>query len=1152
MHSTQQLLWYRAVHLTIARSVRKKIKQIEKKEEADRDELELDHLRWRLAYNLYSGGSYKSAMEMFTKLTADPDENDPLFKKRKLHKDSKVHHMAGRCATELFFSSNDHTHLEAAHEHYQKAVETMEVNLFTMFTLPSLLLEFGRVMEHYGAFEAANEIYARILSGFPNFRGYFDALYRTAIVGRYLATLIEEPTAKEDMLKKSIDIFQFLLEALPSNISDVQILMLYGRTLELSSSPQVKFRAHAIYRTLFELCQKQFIAGATKSTEPADWLNNADTWLRLADEFADARESLIAKDGYDKFLELKTKFTPYGKHVTSELSVETCVKLAKSAAQYQNFTEAVRFAEMGLKVHRYDTNVRSLLSNWSKPHVKQFEKEERARRKILSVWKNRCWTTGFRIKLKQLTIARLEEQYRKNRWDFEAREGLAYYAKDRYRHKFVFEECCAVRVQRFFRHRKKLWIWTQAQRQHYYTKASEVMRRYQRFPYNTEVRRELLEIAAHRLAPLKHPIQTAKEHIVTEHLAVVGIERCMACYKIRKEVTRLVIATRERQALRRFMAARTIQCCVRMFISIRRLSLKYEDKRKVYAAATCIQQFIRHRIHSLYHLVGKVVDRNASRMQRAFNVLRRRLPQAVKNYFLRKEAQVIVAELKAQREERIRLAAEELERRNKASKTIQRFWVNVTNAFWSKVSTEVIKQRKLARFSFAGTERLTQLHTQQQQFLQQEQQQKYYNSKRKKGKPVAKSSTAMNPVCYHVPGINQQSEQFLSLAKQEVIVCSGEFSAADCMMLSRVLRHLACSVRVLVLEEIVTSADTSASFEFDVIAALIKCRSVRAVHVYGGEWTAGFLSALVQLVQVDNPRVVSISIEKIHMPGMFCDALAYNAGRLLCDYFNYTAPGLQELTLHGCALRDSQVELIGKGLAVNSSIRSVCLSLNLLNDSGFIEVFGAVCRNPKSKVEKIDCNWNLIQCHTEMRNMLRQYKAHSLSIFMELHLLYNRIFDCYHPVQDLNRHGEAEVLRIFYSKEDLEAARTMTVRHQKQDAGHDDEQSVGSQNGGYLSKYRHNNGRAAGPGHRDPNANPLADPALKSNFTAKLRKLQGTQSVPVSEMLSALNDRKRRANKGFVPVGAPDSSDTAGRDFYSTTSSNRSMPKLRFSQSAHY
>ena len=84
-------------------------------------------------------------------------------------------------------------------------------------------------------------------------------------------------------------------------------MLLYGRTLELSSNPQIKFRAHSIYRSLFELCQSNIIAGATKGKEASEWLEDPASWFSLAEEIEAAGEPLIAKDAYQKFMELKEK-----------------------------------------------------------------------------------------------------------------------------------------------------------------------------------------------------------------------------------------------------------------------------------------------------------------------------------------------------------------------------------------------------------------------------------------------------------------------------------------------------------------------------------------------------------------------------------------------------------------------------------------------------------------------------------------------------------------------------------------------------------------------------------------------------------------------------------------------------------------------------
>jgi tetratricopeptide (TPR) repeat protein len=216
-HSEGQLRWYKAVYLTIVEDIQVKLQTAKPKSSV------YQHLRWRLGFNLYNATKYMEAMPILEEtariddITFSDDANIT----------SHVHQTAGRCAVQLFKESQQHSYLEYAYVHYQNAVQTMVMNLYTMFKLPLLLLEFGRVLEDYGAFEAANDVYARILSGFPNFRGYFDALYRSAIVGRHLASILVDPASKEEALNKCLDILQFLLEALPATISDVRARSLF-------------------------------------------------------------------------------------------------------------------------------------------------------------------------------------------------------------------------------------------------------------------------------------------------------------------------------------------------------------------------------------------------------------------------------------------------------------------------------------------------------------------------------------------------------------------------------------------------------------------------------------------------------------------------------------------------------------------------------------------------------------------------------------------------------------------------------------------------------------------------------------------------------------------------------------------------------------
>lgn len=212
VYTPSQLLWFKAVHLTIVGITEEKIRK------CNEGTVVHQHLRWRLACNLYNATKYAEALPILEEIARIED----ILFSDDANITSVVHQTVGRCAVQLFRESSQHSYLELAYHYYQTAVQAMVMNLYTMFKLPQLLLEFGRVLEDYGAFEAANDVYGRILSGFPNFRGYFDALYRSAIVGRHLASLHTESTSKEEALNKCLDVLQFLLEALPANITDVR------------------------------------------------------------------------------------------------------------------------------------------------------------------------------------------------------------------------------------------------------------------------------------------------------------------------------------------------------------------------------------------------------------------------------------------------------------------------------------------------------------------------------------------------------------------------------------------------------------------------------------------------------------------------------------------------------------------------------------------------------------------------------------------------------------------------------------------------------------------------------------------------------------------------------------------------------------------
>jgi hypothetical protein len=186
-----------------------------------------DRIKWRLGLNLYKCCEHYDAYALleyiasggFTGVKEREEGRESPIDVR-----SDVHLYTARCCNELYLLTKNHYHLEAGYRHYKNCIETMGADLSTMFKLPKVLYEFAGLLESYGAFESALQLYSRLLTNFPTFRGYFDTMYRTAIVGKVLAERVSDQKGKDEMLNKCIDIYQFLLEAVPPSINEVGIV----------------------------------------------------------------------------------------------------------------------------------------------------------------------------------------------------------------------------------------------------------------------------------------------------------------------------------------------------------------------------------------------------------------------------------------------------------------------------------------------------------------------------------------------------------------------------------------------------------------------------------------------------------------------------------------------------------------------------------------------------------------------------------------------------------------------------------------------------------------------------------------------------------------------------------------------------------------
>ena len=256
------------------------------------------------------------------------------------------------------------------------------------------------------------------------------------------------------------------------------------------------------------------------------------------------------------------------------------------------------------------------------------------------------------------------------------------------------------------------------------------------------------------------------------------------------------------------------------------------------------------------------------------------------------------------------------------------------------------------------------------------------------------------PGCfYKCPGVRQSGELFQRALNQHTIYCNRYFSPDDCVMLGAVLRHPMCRTRRLVFHAV---KGTSPNFEFDMIPSFRQCRSLRTVCIFGGEWSVGFLSAIYREVQTQNPMIQSIYMEGVSGVKKNEGVEILNSvSNLLLDFFNYSVPGIHTLSLHGLGLLSEDVRLLAKGLRVNTSLQSLVLSLNMIEEDGFVEVFTAIASNKRNAVVTVDLSWNLISMGDEVIHMFDSFSGPNLpGRCLNINLSHNRINNVYTPLRE--------------------------------------------------------------------------------------------------------------------------------------------------------
>eukprot|EP00602_Paraphysomonas_sp_CaronLab_P013879 CAMPEP_0185043286 /NCGR_PEP_ID=MMETSP1103-20130426/42818_1 /TAXON_ID=36769 /ORGANISM="Paraphysomonas bandaiensis, Strain Caron Lab Isolate" /LENGTH=888 /DNA_ID=CAMNT_0027583441 /DNA_START=499 /DNA_END=3162 /DNA_ORIENTATION=- len=845
-----------------------------------------------------------------------------------------------------------------------------------MFRLPQVLQEFGKVMEHYGAFQAAMETYSKILNNFPNYRGYFHVMFRTTIVGKYIAEY-SDARRSEEFINQCIDTLQFLLEALPVGIDDIHAILLYTRSLQASSNPANRFRAVGVYQSLYDACAKRKppLAGTDQVPAFKDWIEEPRTWKLLGDYAHSMEEELIARDCYKEYVDKVNVFRK--KKDIEEMNIPVLMKIAKNCASIQNYEDAARYASFALKQNHFDKEVRAAISQWSPEHAKRIQQETHAVFVIEMSWRHRWVAPGYRKRYYEIVVGELEEKIAKNWMDMSVRKELAYYSRDKWRPKFVFEGDCAKKIQRQFRHVRIIWLWQAPQRAKHSMLCTEAYRQFMKTPYVRSIRDNVYRLGKHKYVSRRHAITKILPLLALQDTAHAKMWRCFKAYKLRRDVAQHAIDRRKKRLLMLHTAATVIQCIARSRPARRaRRQLEMQREKEIEAAVT-VQRYIRARNMTFQHNVTRIVAlQRRKREQYAlflhFALLfrwKQRLRWKLNVARMEVSARVIQRSYKRWRRE---IAWHK--HRDQMATRIQRTYRNYQTSSLTGLTRLLLKNRKSVLFSEASDSLLESLVAEDN------------------------GSTTGAGCFYKPPGVRQNTAQFQRALNQHTIYCTRHFSPEDCVMLGAVLRHTMCRTRRLIFHCV---KGRSPNYEFDMIPAIRNCRSLRMVCLLGGNWSAEFIQKLCHEIQTENPMIHSIHIEGISGLTRDIDLVTGALSNLLLDFFNYSVPGVQHLYLHGLGLLNGDMSLLAKGLAVNTSLQTLCLSLNMIEENGFLEVFRAVSSNKRTSVTELDFRWNLIALTDDVIRAFDAYNGASLpGSCLHVNLMHNRIATHYRPSRE--------------------------------------------------------------------------------------------------------------------------------------------------------
>jgi hypothetical protein len=273
-------------------------------------------------------------------------------------------------------------------------------------------------------------------------------------------------------------------------------------------------------------------------------------------------EPLVARNGFDIFRDKVAEATGRGKPLTN-MSAEMWLRCAQNSAAFQDFEAAVEFGKKGLDLDRLHKETRMFLSQNSPIYEETFSKEKRAVGFLSKQWLERCFTSGYRRKVKNKMVADLEESFESNVYDMEVRSSLAYYAKDKWRAKFLFESVCAAKIQNAFKEAQFRWAWQEPIRMKYVEYATSAYIAFMKNPLDRAVRDEVNRVIKHKFCSKKHAIRKLVPILEKQAKSIKCLVKSYRAFSVRLHLAKNARSRKVRRDMQFLFAVLKVQKFVR-------------------------------------------------------------------------------------------------------------------------------------------------------------------------------------------------------------------------------------------------------------------------------------------------------------------------------------------------------------------------------------------------------------------------------------------------------------------------------------------------------------------------------------------------------------------------------------------------------------